>query len=258
MLPYINILGFEIQTYTLAAILGFTLTAFLTVDLGKRRRISSDSVVTVMVLALIGAFIGGHLLFGLTNLKAIIEVLINGEVYFSKLLKYINGAVFYGGLFGAVVTVMLYTRRSTKTEKSDIFDLCAVGVPFFHIFGRIGCFLAGCCYGIESNVGITTYGNLSPIHYGVCRFPVQLAEALANALIFLVLLSLYNKEKCKGRLFLLYLSMYAPIRFCLEFFRADEIRGFFLGLSTSQIISLLIIVILAVCYVKKHLISSKV
>lgn len=258
MLPYVSILGYEIQTYSLAAILGFTLTAFLTVALGKRRCISSDRVVAVMLLAAIGAFIGGHFLFGLTNLKAIIEALNNGEVYFSKLLKYVNGAVFYGGLFGAAVTVMLYTRRSSKSEKSDIFDLCAVGVPFFHIFGRIGCFLAGCCYGVESSVGITTYSNLSPIHYGICRFPVQLAEALANALIFSVLLILYNKEKFKGRLFLPYLSMYAPVRFCLEFFRADEIRGFFLGLSTSQIISLLIIVILAVCYVKKLLKSSKV
>ena len=108
-----------------------------------------------------------------------------------------------------------------------------------HGFARIGCFLAGCCYGVECEFGFTAHGNdLVPAVNDVSRFPVQLLESLGCFLIFFLILYLYRKGKLTGRLLFVYLGVYAVLRFCDEFLRGDAIRGFIFGLSTSQFISI--------------------
>ena len=254
MYPLINIFGFEIQTYSVMAVIGFVLTAVLALNLGKRRNIPTEKSLMVTFVSAFGIFLGGHLLFALTNLQNIVKLISSGNFSFSALMPYISGMVFYGGLFGAVVAVFLYTAKNKDVKRSDVFDIFAVSVPFFHIFGRIGCFFAGCCYGVESDFGITTYLNTSATHYGVSRFPVALVEAFINLLIFILIVSFFKRNKLKGKLVFLYLTIYAPARFALEFFRGDIIRGFILGLSTSQFISLLIISFICIYflfYIKK-------
>lgn len=255
MYPLINIFGFEIQTYSVMAVIGFVLTAVLALNLGKRRNIPTEKSLMVTFVSVFGIFLGGHFLFALTNLQNIVKLISSGNFSFSTLMPYISGMVFYGGLFGAVVAVFLYTAKNKDVKRSDVFDVFAVSVPFFHIFGRIGCFLAGCCYGVESDFGITTYLNTSATHYGVSRFPVALVEAFINLLIFILIVSFFKRNKLKGKLVFIYLIIYAPARFALEFFRGDIIRGFIFGLSTSQFISLLIIsficIYFLVLYIKK-------
>lgn len=244
MFPHINVFGFEIQTYSILAAVGFIVTALLAVSLGKKRDISPDKSLMATLVSAIGIFAGGHVLFALTNIESIASLAQRGELSFTSLLPYISGMVFYGGLFGAIIAVLIYTKINKGVSKADIFDIFAVSVPLFHAFGRVGCFFAGCCYGIESDFGFATYLNTSPAHYGISRFPVALFEALANILIFAFLLILFKRKKAHGKLTLIYLSLYAPVRFILEFFRGDAVRGFIFGLSTSQFISLLIIVAL--------------
>lgn len=251
MYPYLNIFGFEIQTYSVIAAIGFIVTAIVAVFLGKCRNISSEKTFTAILVSALGLFAGGHLLFSLTNIIEIKSLITSGEFSFSALLPFVSGMVFYGGLFGATIAVFIYAKLNKEISQKDMFDIFAVSVPLFHSFGRIGCFLAGCCYGIESDFGITTYLNASPLHYGVSRFPVALVEAFANILIFALLLMLYKNKKFYGNLFIIYLSIYAPIRFVLEFFRGDEVRGFIFGLSTSQFISLLIVVGLIIYMLSK-------
>lgn len=77
---------------------------------------------------------------------------------------------------------------------------------------------------------------------GVNRFPIQLVESFYNLLLFIFIYILYKKNKLKGNLIYLYLSLYAIARFIIEFFRGDSYRGFLFGISTSQIISILIII----------------
>ena len=254
MYPLINIFGFEIQTYSVMAVIGFVLTAVLALNLGKRRNIPTETSLMVTFISAFGIFLGGHLLFALTNLQNIVKLISSGNFSFSALMPYISGMVFYGGLFGAVVAVFLYTANNKDVKRSDVFDVFAVSVPFFHIFGRIGCFLAGCCYGVESDFGIATYLNTSATHYGVSRFPVALVEAFINLLIFILIVSFFKRNKLKGKLVFIYLIIYAPARFALEFLRGDIIRGFIFGLSTSQFISLLIISFICIYflfYIKK-------
>ena len=125
--------------------------------------------------------------------------------------------------------------------------------PLFHIFGRIGCFLAGCCYGIESDFGFTVHNNhLNPSINDVNRLPVPLIEAACNLLIFLFILYLFKKDKMRDKLIYVYMIIYPVVRFTLEFFRGDEYRGFLFGLSTSQWISIILFVFAIVMLIIKR------
>jgi phosphatidylglycerol:prolipoprotein diacylglycerol transferase len=145
-------------------------------------------------------------------------------------------------MFFALLFVYIYTKRQ-KMDTLLQFDILAVCIPLFHFFGRIGCFLGGCCYGIESEFGFTF--TQSPIEFanGVNRFPVQLLEAAVLLIIFLVLLQLFNREIQSGNLILLYFLFYGTARFFIEFLRDDFYRGIWGIFSTSQWISVALVTI---------------
>ena len=156
-----------------------------------------------------------------------------------------SGFVFYGGLIGGAIGVF----AALKIQKKDFFkivDIYAVALPLGHAFGRIGCFFSGCCYGMPydgwlSFTYTTALDASTPI--GIPLLPVQLIEAGVLFALFATLLIVYLKApKHKGLCSLVYAYGYAIIRFTLEFFRYDAERGGFLGLSTSQWISVAIFV----------------
>jgi len=255
MYPVINIFGFDIQTYSILAAIGFIVTVSVAVYISKRRSIAPDKSLTASLVAGLGILLGGHVLFAVTNIQSIIHIIRTEGFLLSSLMPYISGMVFYGGLFGAIIAIFIFCSANKDVSRSDVFDVFAVSIPLFHIFGRVGCFMAGCCYGIESNLGFATYLNTAPAHYGISRFPVALVEAFVNLLIFVLLINIYKKKRFSGKLIFIYLLIYAVSRFVLEFFRGDDIRGFVLGFSTSQFISLLILAFLLiysiVLFVKK-------
>ena len=121
----------------------------------------------------------------------------------------------------------------------------------FTCFGRIGCFLGGCCYGVESEHGVVFTDSLIESANGVPRVPVQLYEAVFELALFFALWALLNKGVLKNRLLLVYLFSYAVGRFILEFWRGDEYRGFLFGLSTSQVVSILVFAVSAVLFIVK-------
>jgi phosphatidylglycerol:prolipoprotein diacylglycerol transferase len=89
-------------------------------------------------------------------------------------------------------------------------DMAAVIIPLFHSFARVGCFLGGCCYGIESKFGFTAHGNhLVPDVNDVSRFPVQLLEAALNLVLFFLLYYIYKRsltsDFLKGKIMFIYL-----------------------------------------------------
>ena len=123
----------------------------------------------------------------------------------------------------------------------DYFDLAAPSIALAQGFGRIGCFLAGCCYGKEttSRFGVVfPQGSLAPS--GVKLIPTQLLSSAGDFVITVVLLIFYRKSRHKGDVGALYMLLYGVGRFVLEFFRADD-RGAIGVLSTSQLISIVIV-----------------
>ena len=164
----------------------------------------------------------------------------------------LQGLTFMGGLIGGAATFIAFAL-STKNGmiRKCFFPVAEIAVPCIcvaHCLGRIGCFLAGCCYGVESEFGIF-FPTL-----GKTVIPTQLIEAIFLALLFALLLFFTLKNKLKGFNLPFYCIGYAIFRFIIEFFRADP-RGAFLGfLSPSQvqsIVFLLIGIALLVLRIKK-------
>ena len=158
-----------------------------------------------------------------------------------------SGGVFYGGLILAVIVGLWYVwKHSLPTWR--IADVIAPGIAFGHVVGRIGCFLAGCCYGHETDVpwAVTFTNPLAAENVGtplgVPLHPTQLYEAGPELVIQLMLLKQEHKGRAfPGRTFWGYMLVYGLSRFVIEFFRGDP-RGIAVGtFSTSQFISLLIV-----------------
>lgn len=257
MFSSFELLGKTISTYTIAALIGVFAAGIYACRKAKKRGYDDNDMIVTLLISAIGVLVGGHLLYGMTNFSYW-YVLTSAES-FQKFIEYavlvFGGSVFYGGLLGGMLAGSIYIRK--KGLDFDVFtDIAAPAVPLFHCFGRIGCFFGGCCYGVECEFGITFHNSMLEEANGVSRFPIQLVEAAFNLCLFLLLNYLLSKNKAKGKLFCVYLLCYAPARFGFEFLRGDELRGFLFGLSTSQLISIAI-VIGTIFYMIKRSISAK-
>ena len=212
MYPIVTIFGRPIGTYALSSVAGILLAGWYACRAARRRGVDDNEIIVLLLVSAVGILLGSHVLYALL-----------------------------GGL--AVGALYLRIRRLPFAAYADI---AAPAIPLFHAFGRIGCFLGGCCYGIPWEGGITYTRALSPEANGVARFPVQLLESALLFALFLLLAALFRRGALRGRLLALYLAVYAVLRFLLEFLRGDAIRGVYFGLSTSQWISLAILLALGV------------
>ena len=238
--------------YALCGIIGILIAGFVFCRLLIKRGQSDNDGILLLVFACFGCVIGSHLLYGLTLIpqwSAFLKVSSIKEV-FLLLGYFFGGGVFYGGLIGGIIVSLLYIKKK-KLNLTDYSDCGAICIPLFHSFARVGCFFAGCCYGIEVDWGFAASENpFVPEVVGIPRFPTPLLEALLNVGLFLTLLLLRNKKALRGKLIFVYLISYAVIRFCIEFLRGDVARGIWFGLSTSQWISLCMftISVIVLCY----------
>lgn len=141
---------------------------------------------------------------------------------------YGGGYVFYGGLFGLLLAV--YLSQKLSLIKKISWQDYVPAICLAHSVGRIGCFLAGCCHGKM----IMQWGTY---------FPVQIVEAVLLFILFIVFHNLKKRNIEQVSYLIYYLASYSIIRFFLELLRGDEIRGIYRRLSTSQWVSIGLIVI---------------
>lgn len=246
MYPYIEILNKRMSTYGIMSTIGVFAAAILACYLIKKEEKDYYNMVVVLLISSIGLLVCSHILYGITNIDLLIRMIkhfdkIKSFGDFVSIFAYIfGGSVFYGGLIGFLVTAYICIKKRNLNKKR-YFDIFAVIIPLFHFFGRIGCFLVGCCYGIESKIGFTYHHSLIESANHVHRFPIQLVESGFNLILFFIIYLFYRKNKYKGKLIYIYLITYSVARFIFEIFRGDSYRGFLFGFSTSQIISVLII-----------------
>jgi phosphatidylglycerol:prolipoprotein diacylglycerol transferase len=164
------------------------------------------------------------------------------------------GFVFYGGLiFGAAAFFLTAARRRMAALRAA--DLAVPALALGHAFGRIGCFLAGCCYGRPTSCALgVTFTNpaseVNPVYLGVPIHPTQLYEAAGNFLIFLVLNKALDRSLKgglkPGAVTALYAALYSAERFLVEFLRGDDRGALTLGLSPAQQISAAVFIAAAV------------
>lgn len=236
MYPYIHII---LPSYMVMALIGgFFAVCFIFSRIDKYEILFTDFI-KMFLLCMIGGVVGSKVLFAITQIPWLIK---HFSIENMILLIPQSGFVFYGGLFGVIFTLMFLTRNDADMRKK-VFEISVPAMPLFHAFGRIGCFLAGCCYGKKL---------FTPIVIGTIEFariPVQIIESMAEFILFIVLFILSKKNRDID-LLRIYLVIYAVIRFADEFLRGDKIRGIYGGVSTAQWISLIILFVYGFEYIK--------
>ncbi len=195
-----------------------------------------DFTLDIILVLVTSGIIGAKLLYIISNKPPFPHNWVQLKYYL------LSGFVFYGGVIGAAIGLYIYSKVK-KMDFLTLTDIVVPGLPFGHIFGRIGCFFNGCCYGKACSCEWGCYcahtGN--PAIDNVLRHPTQLYEA--TALIFITYLVWKASRKWEAKALPTYLISYGVWRFLVEFIRGDN-RGLQIGgLWISQWVSIIGIII---------------
>lgn len=203
----------------------------------SRAEMNDDQCYDLLLYAMISGIIGARLFYVVQFWKTFKNNI--SEI----IMIHHGGLVFYGGFIFAILAIYIFSHRN-KLDFTSVLDVCAGGLPLSHFFGRIGCFMNGCCFGkkTDSIFGVVFPKGSDPYSFyesEVKIHPTQLYEATGNLVIFLIILTLFKKLK-RGQVASLYVILYSVLRFIVEFFRGDH-KDFVFGIFTpAQFICLLI------------------
>ncbi|MDD5422148.1 MAG: prolipoprotein diacylglyceryl transferase [Candidatus Omnitrophota bacterium] len=230
-----------IYSYGVMVALGFGLAALLVYRRAPSFGIDRDKVMDLAILILVSGIIGARVFY----------ILLNYKYYMADPLEMLNlskgGLVWYGGFIASLAALIVYIARKSL-DFWAVADLLAPYLALAQSFGRIGCFLNGCCYG-----AITSAANPFAICFPAevaLRQPSQLYSALVLFLIFVVLRLWQDTKHLTGEIFLAYCLLYSAKRFAMEFYRGDNPRIVF-GLTISQGISVLIFALSLLLFIYK-------
>jgi len=223
--------SFTIHGYGLMIGIGFLAAYFLSDYRAKKKGLDPDHIFGIAVWGIGIGLASAKLLYYITVIDEIIR---NPRI----LLDVANGFVVYGGIIGGILGGYVYCRKY-KLNFLRYADLIMPAVALAQGFGRIGCFLAGCCYGRETEGAFAiVFRDSAYAPNGVRLLPTQLMSSGLNFIHFIALMWLSGKTKRDGQVAGLYLVFYSTGRFVMEFFRGDLVRGTVGDLTTSQFISL--------------------
>src|SRR5437867_1293819 len=253
MFPYVfHIGGYSQSTYGLLVALAFLAALALAGRLARREGLSQEAVMNLGMYCALAGIVGAKILMFLVDLP---QYLSNPRDIVS-LATLRAGGNFFGGLILALLVAWYYMRKKglPLLKTADIF---APALALGHAIGRLGCFAAGCCWGVPTHVPwAVTFTNraaneLVGVPLDVPLHPTQLYEAFAEAAIFAVLMWRFRKPHQPGALIGLYLILYGTARFLVEFVRNHEQGNLWGGpLDTSQYISLVLVALAAVWQMK--------
>jgi phosphatidylglycerol:prolipoprotein diacylglycerol transferase len=211
--------------YTIFNVLGYSAAgAVFYCEARRRKTFSGETLLYVMLGALVGALLGSKLGSAL---------FVYPQYFWSHpwvlLLPQTGGKTLVGGIIGGYLGVVI-AKKILKIESST-GDLFAPALSLGIAIGRIGCFLNGCCGGVNG-------------------LPVQLYESTFCLILFFVLFYLRAKRLRNGDLFKVFLLAYSAFRFAIEFSRADTVSGFF-GLSQAQLICSIVFIWVAQSFLRR-------
>ena len=200
---------------------------------GKKAKISNkflDFVFYNGIISIIGGFFFAFLF------QAVLDYIKNPSEGF-----HFQNLTFMGGLIGGtaifLIGYFIFRKKFEKNEMLEVLKIAPCCILIAHAFGRIGCFCAGCCYGIETDswLGVLFPGHLTKV------YPTQLFEAIFLFLMFALCSLLFYKRDYKYNL-PLYMVCYGVFRFFIEFIRGDDRGAFILGVSPSQFWSIFLVI----------------
>ena len=251
MYPEIFHLSF-LHTYGVLVALAFLAGVWMAARLARRAALNPDAVTNLALYCALSAIAGAKLMMFVVDFRYYADH--PGEIFSLATLQ--AGGVFYGGLICALAISWWYMRRE-RMPLGKTADVFAPAIALGHGIGRLGCFSAGCCWGVECHrPWAVTFTNpvanqLVGVPLNVPLHPTQLYESAAEFCIFGILYWAFGRPHRTGGIIGLYLLLYGATRFVVEFFRYHE-QGNLWGtpLDASQWISLLLIGLGAVCLLK--------
>jgi len=229
MYPYLlpDVFGYTLSLYDLMIGIGVLFMMIYVANRFEKRdgytRKQTNRLLVLISASLLSALLSSYLFDG------IFHSIKEGEWSFGSI-------TFLGGLIGGIATFILLLKYFFKDKEKDtrkILNTFITGVVLAHAFGRIGCLLAGCCYGIptESFLGIVfPHGHAHEAFPDTAIYPTQLFESL---FLFALFFLLDNVKRLKGFEFESYLLGYGVWRFLIEFIRGDN-RGSLFGFITTE------------------------
>jgi len=239
MFPKLITIGrFFIPTYGTLVALGFLMALWITTRLAKRAKLPVEPVTNLAIYCALAGLAGAKLFMILFDFRQYMD----GTKALFSLDTLQAAGVYQGGFLVALLTAILYMRHN-RLPALTTCDVFAPGIALGQAIGRLGCFAAGCCFGVECHLPwAVTFksieaSNLTGVMLGVPLHPTQLYESIADAVIFYALYRLIAKPHAPGAIIGWYLALYSIARFAIEFFRYHE-QGLHMGLSFTQWISL--------------------
>jgi len=221
----IHIYGpFSIQSFGLIVAIGLSLFLWLVYKNPKRKKLISDEQFsTLTFIGIVAGIVGGRLFFVAQEYQT---------MSFVQMLSFWEGGFsILGTIICTLLAIVLYLKR-IRVPIFPFLDLIAIYAPLAQSISRIGCFVAGCCYGTLSNLpwAVCPKGSLAPLH------PTQLYSSLFLFLIFLFMRFVATKF-CKkpGQLISLYVALAGFERFFIGFWRGDNE---YFGAKTLQALSI--------------------
>ncbi|MCK4265254.1 prolipoprotein diacylglyceryl transferase [Candidatus Babeliales bacterium] len=223
-----------INSYGFMVTLGIIVFLFLSINHPLREKLISKSQFTdVLVLGIISGIVGGRILFILEEFNAY------KDNWLEAFYPWIGGFSSLGSILAVLLVSSLFLYKH-KISILCFFDLICMHAPIIFVFGRIGCFLAGCCYGVAAccskfSIIYTHPESIAPLN--IALYPTQLIESLGALLIFFILrfgvIRIFFK---KGQILFSFLILISFMRFVIDFWRGDW-GPFFNGFSFSQVVS---------------------
>lgn len=234
---------FKLPAYGLLVACGYLAAIFWVMRRASGSGFKKEDLSDLIFYSVLAGMAGAKLFYAVTYWGSLGPDFTSRLFFLLRTFQY--GFVFYGGLlFGGAAFFLAARRRKLNALKAA--DFFAPSLALGHAFGRIGCFLAGCCHGRPSasflSVTFTDPAcEVDPALLGVPLYPVQLLEAAGNFLIFLALARALGRRFRPGAVLALYAALYSAQRFLLEFLRGDDRGASFFGASPAQLISLAVL-----------------
>ena len=233
MHPEILHVGFiHLRSYGLMMAVAFVVGTFLALRESRRLSLDEDKVVNVILVTLVASVLGARMLYVLEHLPEF------RREWTSVLALWQGGLTLYGGIAAGTFAGLVAARRMDLPIWITA-DACTPALALGTMFGRVGCFLNGCCYGRPTSLpwGVVfphdsfatlEFGN-QPVH------PSQLYNALAGLLLFVVLQSLRRRFKVPGVMFWTFITAFALVRIPLDLTRAYEVDAVLMRVGVTDI-----------------------
>jgi phosphatidylglycerol---prolipoprotein diacylglyceryl transferase len=236
--------GLAVHWYGLLVAIGFLAGLWTASRRGPLAGVSAERVLDAGPWIIVGALVGARMLFVISYW----EEAFAGKPFYEVFMIHHGGLVYYGGLIGASLGTVLFCMIK-RVKLWVLADVMAPSIALGNMFGRLGCFFNGCCYGAPSALPWAI--SYPPSYDGIPSAPVhptQIYDSLFNLLLYVGLAWLFRRRKFDGQVFAVCLLGYAVMRSIVELFRGDYAERYLGVITPAHMVSVLVLITGAALY----------